>query len=307
MIRLVAVLFISFASLALCERSSAQESQAAKTTRKALQKTLDVDQKDIGTKDFLDDISSDLDNKVKFKIDNASGVSNNTKMTYKAKGVTVEKMLNDLADKYDWGWFVMSNAGNNAVDGKVIIRKSSKGKERGYETGKEPKKSASLDRPSTPREPAAFVLMGRVSEPPSGDRLGTGRKPVLNDRTDAAKKDLDKLQGQWVIAALEVNGVDVPPDKLEGTVLTIKDDGYSVKLKDSTIVCKLTLDPAKDPKEFDMLFLDGANKDRTQKGIYKFEGDNFKFVRGIAPEQERPRDFATGPNSNYFMVTWKKK
>jgi hypothetical protein len=70
-------------------------------------------------------------------------------MTYKGKGVTVEKLLNDLADKYDWGWYIMSNPSINAKDGLVIIRKS---KERGYEAGKEPKKSSRLDNPP-PLEP----------------------------------------------------------------------------------------------------------------------------------------------------------
>jgi uncharacterized protein (TIGR03067 family) len=257
------LILIGVPVLAFCELASAQdESQAAKTTRKALQKTIDVDQKDVGTKDFFDEISSDLDNKVKFKIDNASGVSNNAKITYKAKAVTVEKMLNELADKYDWGWYVMSNASNNTVDGRVIIRKSTKGKERGYEAGKAPKKAAG---------------------------------------------DLDKLQGKWTIAALEVNGMNVAPENLEGTVLTIEDDSYVVKLKDQTIACRITLDPAKDPKEIDMYFLDGANKDKTQKGIYKIGSDTFQMARGLFPDQERPREFATWPDTNYFVVTWKMK
>jgi uncharacterized protein (TIGR03067 family) len=124
---------------------------------------------------------------------------------------------------------------------------------------------------------------------------------------DAPKKDLVKLQGEWVIAALEVNGADVPPDRLAGTVLTVKDDLYTVVFKDTTVRCQITLDPAKDPREIDMLFLDGANKDRTQKGIFRFKDEGFQLVRGLAPEQNRPRDFATWPESNYFMVTWKKK
>ncbi len=276
----------------------AQESQAAKTTRKTLQKTIDVDQKEVGTKDFFDEISSDLDGKIKFKIDNASGVSNNTKISYKAKGVTVEKMLNDMADKNDWGWYVVSNAGNNGVDGKVVIRKSSKGKERGYEAGKEPKKGALNRVPE-----GEFVAASLLTRQFESDKLGN-----LSPQTaEAVKTDLDKLQGDWIMSALEVNGADVAPDKLEGTVLTIKDDGYSVKRKETTTRCKITLDASKDPKEIDMLFLDGDNKDRTQKGIYKINGDTFQFVRGISPDQNRPRDFATWPESNYFVVTWKKK
>lgn len=269
---------------------SAQESMAAKTTRKKLQKTIEeVDLKDVGTKDFLDEALGDIE--VKVIIDNASGVSNNTKMTYKAKNITGEKLLNDLADKYDWGWYVVSEASNNKIDGKVKIRKSSKGKERGYEAGKEPKKT-SLD--FEERFDRAF-----------GAKLFFTSAQATD--ADAAKKDLDRFQGEWVIGALEVNGQDVSADKLVGTALTVKGDEYSVKVKDTTIRCKLTLDPAKDPKEIDMLFLDGANKDKTQKGIYRFKDETFQISRGIDPAQNRPREFATWPDTNYFVVTWKKK
>jgi len=137
--------------------------------------------------------------------------------------------------------------------------------------------------------------------------LGSLALLAAGPAADAPKKELAKLQGEWVIAALEVNGADVPPEKLAGTVLTVKDDLYTVAFKDTTVRCQVTLDPAKDPREIDMLFLDGANKDRTQKGIFRFKDETFQLVRGLAPEQNRPRDFATWPDSNYFMVTWKKK
>jgi hypothetical protein len=123
--------------------ASAQESAAAKATREKLKQVVaEVDQKEVGTKAFFDEVLGDLEKPVKFKIDNGSGVSNNSKVTYKAKAVTVEKILNDMSDKYDFGWIVVSNAANNKEDGKIVIRKSSKGKERGYEAGKEPKKAS---------------------------------------------------------------------------------------------------------------------------------------------------------------------
>jgi uncharacterized protein (TIGR03067 family) len=148
----------------------------------------------------------------------------------------------------------------------------------------------------------AFIACGAAS---TQESASAQTEPKAQN--EKAAKDLAKLQGQWIIAALEVNGADVPAEKLEGTVLTIKDDRYAVKTKDQTISCKITLDPAKDPKEIDMLFLDGANKDQTQKGIYRFAGETFQMVRGLSPEQNRPRDFATWPDTNYFLVTWKKK
>lgn len=120
-----------------------QESNAAKATREKLKQVIgEINAKEVGTKDFFDDLNRELDKPVKFKIDNSTGVSNNSKLSYKGKKVTVEKILNELSDKYDFGWFVISNVANNREDGAIMIRKSSKGKERGYEAGKEPKKSS---------------------------------------------------------------------------------------------------------------------------------------------------------------------
>ena len=125
----------------LAQQASAQESKAAKATREKLKQIIDeFDDKEVGTKVFFEDVKRELDKPINFKIDNASGVSNNTKLTYKAKKVTVEKLLNDVSDKYEFGWYVVSNADNNKVDGWIVIRKNEKGKERGYEAGKEPKK-----------------------------------------------------------------------------------------------------------------------------------------------------------------------
>jgi len=125
---------------------------------------------------------------------------------------------------------------------------------------------------------------------------------------DAAKKDLKALQGDWIMAALEVNGVDVPANKLEGTVLAIKDNRYVVKVKDKLVTTAiLELNPKTDPKQLDMTPQDGDKKDKLMRAIYKIEGDTFKMARGLNPEQERPTQFATWPDTNYFVVTWKRK
>ena len=110
----------------------------------------EIDLKEIGTKDFFAGVNLELDKSINFKIDNTTGISNNTKLTYKGKKITVEKLLNDVSDKFEFGWVVISNPGNNKIDGWVIIRKNEKVKERGYEAGKEPKKTGMA--PSSPRD-----------------------------------------------------------------------------------------------------------------------------------------------------------
>ena len=131
----------------MVQQAAAQESKAAQATRVKLKQVIaDIDLKEIGTKDFFAGVNLELDKAINFKIDNTTGVSNNTKLSYKGKKVTVEKLLNDVSDKYDFGWVVISNAANNKIDGWVIIRKTDKGKERGYEASKAPKKTGSLPR-----------------------------------------------------------------------------------------------------------------------------------------------------------------
>jgi uncharacterized protein (TIGR03067 family) len=130
---------------------------------------------------------------------------------------------------------------------------------------------------------------------------------IAADAKDDAKKDLDKLQGEWVMVALEVDGKAVPEDKLKGTVLTIKGDKYTTTVKDTKHEVTITLDPSKDPKHIDMAFPDGPNAPKIGKGIYKIDGDTFVMCRSQSTENPRPTEFGTWPNTGYFLVTWKRK
>ena len=120
-----------------------QETLAAKATRDRLKKIIidELDYKEEMTRVIFADLKRESNNKVSFKIDTATGMSMNTRLSYKAKKVPLEQVLNDLADKYDFGWFVYSNPKdkNDRYNGWVVLRKG-KGKERGYEAGTEPKK-----------------------------------------------------------------------------------------------------------------------------------------------------------------------
>jgi hypothetical protein len=116
-----------------------EETPSAQAARKKLKQKISIEEKDIGFKQMLDTIKSEMGDKyVSFKIDNISGISNNSKVSYTAKDKSVEEILNELADRYDFGWFVVSNS-KDRNDGFVMVRKA-KEKERGYEAGKEPKK-----------------------------------------------------------------------------------------------------------------------------------------------------------------------
>jgi hypothetical protein len=161
MFRSVQVVITLVGIAMLAPQAWAQESKAAQTTRMKLKQKITVEFKEVGTADIFKEIKGEMDKPVNFKIDNVSGVSNNTKLTYKAKDKTVEAILNEMSDKFDFGWVVISNASNNKVDGWVIIRKNTNGKERGYELGKEPTKDKGASLPLPRLDSTSAILSAR--------------------------------------------------------------------------------------------------------------------------------------------------
>jgi hypothetical protein len=145
LIRVVVLLAVGVGWAAAAGPAAAQDSPAARATRKRLKTKISVELKDIGLKDAVKDIQSELDDRIRIKIDNVSGISNNTKVTLVAKDQPLEKILAELCDKNDMGYYVVSDP-KDRYDGWIILRKS-KHKERGYkdkDEGKDKEKS-SLD------------------------------------------------------------------------------------------------------------------------------------------------------------------
>ncbi len=167
MIRMLKLVAIALLALTWAGRVAAQDSKSAAATRKKMQQKVTINAKEIGIKAFLDDLKLELEQEIRFKIDNANGLSNNMKVSYSGKDVTVEKVLNDISDKFDFGYYVISNAGNNKIDGMIVVRRIMSGKERGYEAGKEPKKTggATDKQSSLPAPGRSALIAGELSAP----------------------------------------------------------------------------------------------------------------------------------------------
>ena len=132
---------------------------------------------------------------------------------------------------------------------------------------------------------------------------------VLPSGADPAKEptDLEKLQGEWVLAGLEVREESVPAGKLAGTTLVIKKDTYTTLVKKKEYPVTFTLDPKQDPKHIDMLVPGDDGTPQLAKGIYRIEGDKLIVCRGQAPGGDRPRNFVSSATDDVFVVTWERK
>jgi uncharacterized protein (TIGR03067 family) len=107
------------------------------------------------------------------------------------------------------------------------------------------------------------------------------------NKDDASKADLAKMQGTWQITTVEEDGKKVPAEKLAKAELIIKDDTYTLKVGDEPRAGTFTLDATKTPKAIDRTGKDGPNKDKTFPGIYEVD-DNTLRVCFAQPGKDRP-------------------
>jgi hypothetical protein len=143
----------------------------AAATRKKLQDKVTVEYKESMLREVLDDLKEQVKGLTTLE-DTKGGVSLNSRITYKAKDKPAAEVLSDICDKYDLGWFIISNTANG-YDGSVRI---TKGKERGYEAGKEPDKTAA-DKPKTD------------TKPKPDDKKPDDKKPAAKDDPEQAEQD----------------------------------------------------------------------------------------------------------------------
>jgi uncharacterized protein (TIGR03067 family) len=108
------------------------------------------------------------------------------------------------------------------------------------------------------------------------------------------KTDLDRLQGTWNVAALEVDGqpMSVPGDAR----IVIEGNRFNSLGMGAEYEGTLEFDASGKPARIDMKFDKGPEAGNTNRGIYQFTGDSWKLcvaTRGA----ERPEAFKSTPGS----------
>lgn len=126
-----------------------------------------------------------------------------------------------------------------------------------------------------------------------------------NTTADDEKDDIKELQGTWNLNYFERDGKEVKLQK--DTQMINTDDKFVIKRGEQVIATgTMKLDPSKKPKESKTIYTDGPDKGKTFKGIYHIDGDTVKFCRAGSPDQERPTDFKSKPDSGQFVAMYRR-
>ena len=105
--------------------------------------------------------------------------------------------------------------------------------------------------------------------------------------TDAAKKDIAQLQGEWTMVSASADGQEMPAQMRQQMKRVCKGNVTTTTMSGQVYLkATFTVDPSKTPKTIDYRMTDGFAKGQKQLGIYEINGDTFKacFAKpGVAP------------------------
>lgn len=138
-----------------------------------------------------------------------------------------------------------------------------------------------------------WTCVSQANAPPSAVARAAPNEDD-NDSDGDRTKEMGRLRGTWLAIAAEKQGVPIAKEKLKAAnlVLTISEKGFSIGNADRNdqMTGKISIDPAKRPKEMDWVDVPVANGNKeTAHGIYELDGDTLKFCYG----KQRPTEFKT--------------
>jgi uncharacterized protein (TIGR03067 family) len=113
-------------------------------------------------------------------------------------------------------------------------------------------------------------------------------------------QDLDKLQGNWNIVSLEMDGQKMIADG--GGRIEVRGDRFrSVGMRD-IYEGTVAVHEATKPKSFELHFEEGPEKGNVNFGIYELDGDTWKICLATRGS-ERPKEFAAPPGTGIALET----
>ena len=118
------------------------------------------------------------------------------------------------------------------------------------------------------------------------------------------KRELELMQGTWVIVSAEMGG-----EKVEGfkdAKLIIDKDSYAVTVGGQKDKGVLNLDPSQSPRAMDIVGREGPNKGKTFPAIYELRDESMKICYAL-DGTKRPTEFSSKGDKKLFLVHYKRQ
>jgi uncharacterized protein (TIGR03067 family) len=122
---------------------------------------------------------------------------------------------------------------------------------------------------------------------------------------DAADRELRRLEGTWVLSAVEADGERTPRDALKEFRLTFEGPAFTTVRAGMTARGTVKLDPTRKPRTMDISYTAGPEKGRTQQAIYELDGEMLRIC-GAAPGKDRPTDFETKGRAGWTLLLFRR-
>jgi uncharacterized protein (TIGR03067 family) len=133
--------------------------------------------------------------------------------------------------------------------------------------------------------------------------LAVGLAIAGDEAKEAAKKELDDLQGDWLLVSAMRDGKDMPQDMVKALKNAIKGDQFTITCDGKTLEeGTLKLDTTKKPKQIDMAIGEGKP---TVLGIYQLTGDSYRLCYA-RPGKDRPKEFSAREGTGCTLSVWQR-
>lgn len=134
---------------------------------------------------------------------------------------------------------------------------------------------------------------------------------ALAAQDDPVEAELRKLQGDWIPFRVEADGKTLEGKKA-GPTVSIRFSRWIDKSAAGESASKFNIDPAKDPKQIDVIHAVATRGTVSLPGIYVLDGDTLKvslafpFGGNFDALQKRPAVFTTQPGDNFVVTVYRR-
>ena len=126
------------------------------------------------------------------------------------------------------------------------------------------------------------------------------------DEPANAKDDGKKMGGSWKPVVAELGGKPFPDEVLKTMQLVLTDGKYIVTVGGQPDKGTVKLNPAKNPREMDIVGTDGPNQGKKFPAIYELTDTTLRICYDLSGKA-RPKEFKTMPDTQLFLVEYKRQ